>query len=45
MNILQNFCPDDRMQVSFHKVEHQVNVFIILRSDQMLQSDDVRVPI
>ena len=45
MDILQDLGPDDRMKVGLHEVENQVQIFMILCPDQMLQSDDVGVAI
>lgn len=45
MHVLQNFGTDNSMQVGLHKIEHQINVFIILGSDQVLQTNNVRVPV
>ena len=33
------------MQICFHKIKNQIQIFIILCSDQILQTDNVRVPI
>lgn len=43
--VLENVCSNDRVQVSVHKVEHEVDVAIVLGSDCVLQSNDVLVAI
>ena len=43
MDILKDIGADDRMQVSVHEVEHEVDVAIIFSSDHILQPNDVFV--
>lgn len=44
MNILQDVCSDDSMQVSLHVVEHKVNISVVLCSDYVEQPNDILMP-
>ena len=39
MNILQYFSSNNSMKISLHEIKNQINIFIILCSDQMLQTN------
>ena len=45
VNILKNVSSNNRVQISVHEVEHEVDVAIVLGSDCVLQTNDVLVAI
>ena len=45
MDILKNFSSNYGMQVRLHKIKYQIDVFIILCADKMLQTNDIRMSI
>ena len=45
MNIFKNFGSNDSMQISLHEIKNKIDVFVILCSDEILQTNDVRVAI
>ena len=45
MNILKDFGSNDGMQISLHEIKNKIDVFVILCSDEILQTNNVRVAI
>ena len=45
MHILHDVSPDDCVKICLHKVEHQVDVLVVLRSKDVEQRDDVGMPV
>ena len=45
MNIFKDFSSNDSMQISLHEIKNKIDVFVILCSDEILQTNDVRVAI
>lgn len=43
MDVFQNVGSDYSVQVSIHKVEHQVDIAVILSTDDVLQAYDILV--
>lgn len=43
MDTLEEVGSDDRVQIGLHKVEDEIQVFVILGADDGEQSDDVLV--
>ena len=41
VNVLKNVSADNRVQVSVHEIEDQIDIPIILRPDHILQPNDV----
>lgn len=41
MDVLHYVCPDNCVEVGLHKVEHQVNIFVILRLQYVLKGHNV----
>ena len=41
MDVLQNVGADDCMQICIHEIEDQINVSVVLRTDNILQADDI----
>lgn len=44
MNVLEDLGSDDGMKIGLHEIEDQVEVFVVLGADQVLQRNDVGVP-
>ena len=45
MNVFKDFSPDNSMKVSFHEVKNEIDIFIILCSNEVLQSDNIGVSV
>ena len=43
MDILENICSDDCVEVSIHEVEYQVDIPVILSSDDILEANNIFV--
>lgn len=43
VDVFENVGSDDGVQIGIHEVEHQVNVSVIFRPNDILQTDDVLV--
>ena len=43
VDVFENVSSDDSVHVDFHGIEYQVNIFIVLGSDYIEQSDYVLV--
>jgi len=43
MQILQNFLTNSVVEISLHKFEYQIEIFVILGTDDIMQLDDVGV--
>ena len=43
MDVLKDIGADHSMQISVHKIEHQVDISIVLRTNHILQPDYVLV--
>ena len=41
MDVLQNVGTDDCMQIGIHEIEDQINVSVVLSTDNVLQADDI----
>lgn len=44
MDVFQDVGPDYSVQISVHKVEHQVDISIVFSSHHILEANDVLVP-
>ena len=44
VNVFKYVSPDNCVQISIHKVEHQINISIVLSPNYVLQSNYVLVP-
>lgn len=44
MNVLEDLGSDDSMKIGLHEIEDQIEVFVVLGADQVLQRNDVGVP-
>lgn len=45
VDLLEDACPDDGVEVCFHEVEYHVEVFVIFCFDDVLELDDVFMPV
>ena len=45
MDIFENICPNNSMEISVHKIEHEVDVAVVLCTDYVLKADDVLVAV
>lgn len=41
VNVLEDICPDHRMQISIHEIKDQVDISVILCPDHVLKADYV----
>ena len=41
MNVLKNISSNNGMKISVHKVENQVNIPVVLSSNNILQPNDI----
>lgn len=45
MDVLHDIGADDCVQIGLHKVENQIDIFIVLRAEDAQQRYDVRVSV
>ncbi len=45
MYMLHNVGSDDCMKIRLHKIEHKVNIFVVLGLEDIEQRDDIRMPV
>jgi len=45
MDVFQDVCPDDSVEVSLHLVEYTLDVLVVLCTDHIEQSDNILVSI
>jgi len=43
MDLFQDVCTDDSMEVGIHEVKNEVDISVVFRSDDILESNDVLV--
>ena len=45
MNILHDICSDNGVQISLHKIEDKINIFVILCFEYVLKGNDIGMTI
>jgi hypothetical protein len=43
MNVFEDIRSNDGVQISIHKIEHQINVTVVFCADHILKADNVFV--
>ena len=44
VNVFKDTCTDYSMKISIHEVKHQIDITIVLCTDNILKADDVLMP-